>query len=162
VIARTCADCGTVELATHSFEECCANLVQQRNELATRSAAAEEGKAEAERERDYLVSEYERAVKCKPQGFTHAAAYLYNAIANGRAWKSTADVLSVMLEKAETERDAARAQVAAMEAVVNASKAFTAVYDNKDTNAAGFVNAYHGVINAVRALPTPQPEQSNV
>lgn len=36
------------------------------------------------KERDFLVSEYERAVKCGPQGFAHAAAHIYNAIVNAK------------------------------------------------------------------------------
>jgi len=36
--------------------------------------------------------------------------------------------------------------------VIDAAKAFTRAYDNKAINAQGFVNAYHGVIAAVRAL----------
>jgi hypothetical protein len=36
------------------------------------------------KERDYLVSEYERAVKCGSLGFTHAASHIYNAIVNAK------------------------------------------------------------------------------
>jgi hypothetical protein len=37
---------------------------------------------QAAKERDYLVSEYERAVKCGKQGYLHAALHIYNAITN--------------------------------------------------------------------------------
>ncbi len=40
--------------------------------------------AELEAQRDFLVDEYERAVKCGKQGYLHCAMHLFNAITNAR------------------------------------------------------------------------------
>lgn len=44
----------------------------------------EAANAELESQRDYLVEEYERAVKCGKQGYLHCAMHLFNAIFNAR------------------------------------------------------------------------------
>lgn len=53
-------------------------------------------------QRDYLVSEYERAVKCGPQGFAHAAGHLYNAISNAKCDANAERFIAI-----QNERDAA-------------------------------------------------------
>jgi cell division septum initiation protein DivIVA len=49
-----------------------------------RIAELERDAARYKTERDFLVEEYERAVKCGPQGYLHAAMHLFNAIVNAR------------------------------------------------------------------------------
>ncbi len=57
---------------------------------------------EAIAQRDYLVAEYERAVKCGPQGFAHAAGHLYNAISNAKCDANAERFIAI-----QKERDAA-------------------------------------------------------
>jgi len=57
---------------------------------------------EAIAQRDYLVAEYERAVKCGPQGFSHAAGHLYNAISNAKCDANAERFIAI-----QKERDAA-------------------------------------------------------
>lgn len=57
---------------------------------------------EAIAQRDYLVAEYERAVKCGPQGFAHAAGHLYNAISNAKCDANAERFIAI-----QNERDAA-------------------------------------------------------
>lgn len=59
-------------------------------------------KQAAERERDYLVEEYERAVKCGQQGYLHCAMHLFNAITNARI---DATVASRERDEARVSRD---------------------------------------------------------
>lgn len=57
-------------------------------------------------ERDFLVSEYERAVGCDSQGYIHASMNLFNAIANPRCDKIadlTGDVERLQARVAELE-----------------------------------------------------------
>lgn len=54
------------------------------------------------KERDSLVSEYERAVKCGPQGFAHAAVHIYNAITNAKC-DANADRFLELVNKIEKE-----------------------------------------------------------
>jgi hypothetical protein len=46
----------------------------------------------AREERDFLVEEYERALRIEPRGFAHAAGHIYNAISNAQFeanWKQS-------------------------------------------------------------------------
>lgn len=52
-------------------------------------------------ERDFLVEEYERAVGCGPQGYTHAAVHLFNAITNAQADQNAKVIVAL---RAEVER----------------------------------------------------------
>jgi len=52
--------------------------------LAQNAQGGGEAVAQAEKERDFLVEEYERAVGCGPQGYLHAAMHLFNAITNAQ------------------------------------------------------------------------------
>lgn len=61
-------------------------------------------------QRDYLVSEYERAVKCGQQGFAHACGHLYSAISNAKCDANTERFISIQKERnAAIEREAALA-----------------------------------------------------
>ena len=49
-------------------------------------------------QRDFLVAEYERAVDCGEQGYTHAAMHLFNAIANAQADENTKTIMALRVE----------------------------------------------------------------
>ena len=88
----------------------------------------------AEKERDFLVSEYERAVRIEPHGWAHAAAHLYNAIANAQA---TANVDYMV--KFKDRADAAERRVEAVlseGALVAAAKAAFAERTGADPSTA--------------------------
>lgn len=74
-----------------------------------------EALGQAERERDFLITEYERAVGCGAQGFAHAAGHLFNAITNAKADINTEHFLAL-----RDERDALKAKC---EKLVEALKA---------------------------------------
>lgn len=55
--------------------------------LAWQAALAQNtpnGEIQAKKERDFLVEEYERAIGCGSQGYSHAAMHLFNAITNAQ------------------------------------------------------------------------------
>lgn len=78
-------------------------------EMQLRLDAMRERAEKAERERDYLISEYERAVGCGEQGFAHAAGHIFNAIVNARCDTKVA----------ERERDKLAAHVEKYRALVD-------------------------------------------
>ena len=73
---------------------------QEVNETNEELVKLRERAEKAEKERDFLVSEYERAVKCEKLGFTHAAVHLFNAIVNARC-DANADRFTQLMERAE-------------------------------------------------------------
>jgi len=76
----------------------------------------EKARAEtAEAERNFLVTEYERAISSEGKGFTHAAAHLYNAIVNARC-DAGAERFLELLDRAE----AAEAQEASEDQAADA------------------------------------------
>lgn len=70
-----------------------------------------------EKERDFLISEYERAVKCGPQGFAHAAGHIYNAIVNAQCEVNTGHFIEM-----RNQRDAALEREQALAAHVERLK----------------------------------------
>lgn len=87
-------------------------MLRERDE---RIAELRDRAEKAEKERDFLVGEYERAVKCEPLGFAHAASHIFNAIVNARC-DANADRLVKLLARAEAA-DEARAKLAEVDRV---------------------------------------------
>jgi hypothetical protein len=84
----------------HWEAEAC-RIEKERKALEARLAEVERERDEARVERDFLVDEYERALRIEPRGWAHAAGHLYNAIVNAKFeanWKYS--------EKLRTDRDA--------------------------------------------------------
>lgn len=52
--------------------------------MTDKTTTLEQRLEKAERERDFLVEEYERAFGCGKQGYIHAAMHIFNAITNAR------------------------------------------------------------------------------
>lgn len=65
---------------------------------------------QVERERDFLISEYERAVKCGPQGFAHAAGHIYNAIVNAQCDVNTEHFIELQDQRDALTREVANAK----------------------------------------------------
>jgi hypothetical protein len=84
-------------------EDKCAGLITEYHRLMAERDRLREALGIAEAERDFLVSEYERALNVEPQGFAHAAAHLYNAIVNAKC-----DVNADRFIKLMDERDRLR------------------------------------------------------
>jgi hypothetical protein len=84
----------------HWEAEAC-RIEKERKALEARLAEVERERDEARVERDFLVDEYERALRIEPRGWAHAAGHLYNAIVNAKFeanWKYS--------EKLRADRDA--------------------------------------------------------
>lgn len=82
-----------------------AGLSFRRDQLdfwSRRTPDAKDAEIEALRnERDFLVDEYERAVGCGPQGYTHAAMHLFNAITNAQVDQNAKFIEALRAEVAE-------------------------------------------------------------
>lgn len=81
-----CPYCDLSAARAECEEQARLNGIGAERELALK-AECERLRKDAEqhlKERDYLVSEYERAVGCSGEGFVHAALHLYNAITNAK------------------------------------------------------------------------------
>lgn len=65
-----------------------ASRSEQMKELRKELSVAIAERDQLEKERDFLVAEYERAIGISGKGFNHVAAHLYNAIVNARCDKN--------------------------------------------------------------------------
>lgn len=83
---------------------CCYNvLLDVSRELESEVLRLRDYVTQATKERDSLVSEYERAVRCDPQGYLHAYLHIYNAITNAQI-DANSDTIVKLLEENEALR----------------------------------------------------------